>query len=60
MGREALLSGTPEPAVQFTVAEKSADQEGLAALGTTPVPPTITLLGIELVTEVVERCAWTA
>ena len=45
---------TPELCVQFTVVEKHADPEGLRALGTTSVPPAITLAGIEVPTDVVE------
>ena len=46
---------TPELCVQFTVVQKSGDPEALAALGTTPVPPTIPIAGIEVATDVVER-----
>jgi len=45
---------TPELCVQFTVVEKHRDPEVLAALGTTPVPLTIPIAGIEVPTDVVE------
>ncbi|MFP5372522.1 MAG: DNA/RNA non-specific endonuclease, partial [Actinomycetes bacterium] len=46
---------TPELCVQFTVHEKHGDAEALAALGTTPVPPTLTIAGIDVPTDVVQR-----
>jgi len=42
---------TAELAVRFTVVEKHADP---AALGSAPVPPSLTLCGVELPTDVVE------
>jgi hypothetical protein len=45
---------TEELAVQFTVAEKRSGPEALAALGTTPVPETVTLAGIRVPTDVLE------
>lgn len=46
---------TPELAVQFTVREKRGEPEALAALGTTPVPEAITVAGIRVPTDVLER-----
>jgi hypothetical protein len=45
---------TDELAVQFTVAEKRSEPEALAALGTTPVPETVTLAGTRVPTDVLE------
>lgn len=45
---------TPQLSVQFTVNEKHAPEE-LAALRTTPVPSSITVDGIEVPTDVLER-----
>ena len=45
---------TPELCVQFTVVEKHGDPAALAALGTTAVPPAITIAGIEVPTDVVQ------
>ncbi len=51
-----MISGrrTPELCVQFTVVEKHGDLAALAAQGTTLVPLTITIAGIEVPTDVVE------
>ena len=46
---------TPELAVQFTVREKRGEPEALAALGTAPVPEAITVAGIRIPTDVLER-----
>ena len=46
---------TPELCVQFTVVEKHGDPEALTALGTTPVPLTIPIAGIEVATDVVQN-----
>ncbi|MGY1706544.1 hypothetical protein ACI79C_18405 [Geodermatophilus sp. SYSU D00697] len=46
---------TPELAVQFTVEEKCAEPEALTALGTTPVPESITVAGVRIPTDVLER-----
>jgi endonuclease G, mitochondrial len=46
---------TPELAVQFTVNEKKSAPEELEALGTTPVPETITVDGVAVPTDVLER-----
>lgn len=46
---------TPELSVQFTVEEKRAEPEALAALGTTPVPEAITVAGVRVPTDVLER-----
>jgi hypothetical protein len=43
---------TDELAVQFTVTEKRSEPEALAALGTTPVPETVTLAGTRVPTDV--------
>jgi hypothetical protein len=48
---------TPELAVQFTVEEKRAEPEALAALGTTPVPAVITVAGVRVRTDVLERAS---
>ena len=40
--------------VQFTVVEKHGDPAALAALGTTAVPPALTIAGIEVPTDVVQ------
>ena len=46
---------TPELSVQFTVEEKRVEPEALAALGTTPVPEAITVAGVRVPTDVLER-----
>jgi hypothetical protein len=46
---------TPELSVQFVVEEKLADPVDLAARGTTPVPAAITIAGIRVPTDVLER-----
>ena len=46
---------TTELAVQFTVEEKHAEPEALAALGTSPVPEAITVAGVRVPTDVLER-----
>ncbi|MGY1679261.1 hypothetical protein [Geodermatophilus sp. SYSU D01176] len=46
---------TPVLSVQFIVEEKEAEPETLAALGTTPVPEAITIAGIRVPTDVLER-----
>jgi endonuclease G len=46
---------TPELSVQFVVEEKLADPGDLAARGTTPVPDAITIAGIRVPTDVLER-----
>ena len=46
---------TPVLSVQFTVEEKVAGPEALAALGTTPVPDAITIAGVRVPTDVIER-----
>ncbi|MGY1690669.1 hypothetical protein [Geodermatophilus sp. SYSU D01105] len=46
---------TSELAVQFTVEEKCAEPEALTVLGTTPVPESITVAGIRMPTDVLER-----
>lgn len=46
---------TPVLSVQFTVEEKAAGPEALAALGTTPVPEAITIAGVRVPTDVLER-----
>ena len=48
---------TPELAVQFTVREKRGEPEVLAALGTTPIPETITVAGVRVRTDVLELSA---
>lgn len=45
---------TQEIAIQFTVASK-AEPEALEAMGTTPIPETITVDGVAVPTDVVER-----
>lgn len=46
---------TTELSVQFTVEEKHPEPEALAALGTHPVPETITVAGVQVPTDVLER-----
>ncbi len=46
---------TPELSVQFVVEEKLTDPGDLAARGTTPVPDAITIAGIRVPTDVLER-----
>ena len=46
---------TGELVVQFTVEEKHAEPEALAALGTTPVPEAVTVAGVRVPTDVLER-----
>lgn len=46
---------TGELVVQFTVEEKRAEPEALAALGTTPVPEAVTVAGVRVPTDVLER-----
>ena len=46
---------TPEISVQFSVNEKHATPEALGALGTTKVPESITIGGVEVPTDVLER-----
>jgi endonuclease G len=46
---------TAELAVQFTVEEKHAEPEALVALGTSPVPEAITVAGVRVPTDVLER-----
>lgn len=46
---------TPEISVQFTVNEKHSAPDALEALGTTPVPESITVDGVEVPTDVLER-----
>ena len=46
---------TPELSVQFTVNEKHSAPEVLEALGTTPLPESITVDGVEVPTDVLER-----
>ena len=46
---------TGELVVQFTVEEKRAEPEALAALGTTPVPEVVTVAGVRVPTDVLER-----
>ena len=48
---------TAELAVQFTVEEKHVEPEALAALGTHPVPAAITVAGVRVRTDVLERRA---
>jgi endonuclease G len=48
---------TDELAVQFTVEEKHVRPEALAALGTHPVPVAITVAGVRVRTDVLERRA---
>lgn len=51
-----LRDGAPtgEVAIQFTVASK-AEPEELRAMGTTPIPPTITVAGVDVPTDVLQR-----
>lgn len=51
---------TGELVVQFTVEEKRADPKALAALGTTPVPEAVTVAGVRVPTDVLERRSQTA
>src|SRR3712207_7582220 len=46
---------TGELAVQFTVEEKRSEPEALAALGTTPVPEAVTVAGVRVPTDVLDR-----
>ncbi|MGY1640544.1 hypothetical protein ACI782_05350 [Geodermatophilus sp. SYSU D00703] len=46
---------TPRLAVQFTVEHKYAEPGALAALSTTPVPEAITVAGVRVPTDVLER-----
>ena len=46
---------TPELSVQFTVNEKHSAPDALEALGTTPLPESITINGVEVPTDVLER-----
>ncbi|TWH16634.1 endonuclease G [Rhodococcus rhodochrous J45] len=46
---------TDELAVQFTVNEKVSEPEALEALGTSPLPESITVNGVEVPTDVIER-----
>jgi endonuclease G len=46
---------TPELSVQFTVNEKHSEPDALEALGTIPVPESITVNGVEVPTDVLER-----
>ncbi|WP_106277999.1 DNA/RNA non-specific endonuclease [Geodermatophilus tzadiensis] len=46
---------TPELSVQFTVGEKLAEPESLAALGTSAVPESIVIDGVAVPTDVLER-----
>jgi endonuclease G, mitochondrial len=46
---------TPELSVQFTVNEKHSAPDALEALGTTALPPSITVDGVEVPTDVLER-----
>jgi endonuclease G len=46
---------TPELSVQFTVDEKHSAPDALEALGTTPLPESITVDGVEVPTDVLER-----
>ena len=46
---------TPQIAVQFTVNEKRSAPEAMAALGTTPIPASITIDGVQVPTDVLER-----
>ena len=46
---------TGELAVQFTVEEKHGEPAALAALGTHPVPVAITVAGVRVPTDVLER-----
>jgi hypothetical protein len=53
--KETAGRRTPELSVQFVVEEKLADPGDLAARGTTPVPDAITIAGIRVPTDVLER-----
>jgi endonuclease G, mitochondrial len=46
---------TPELSVQFTVNEKHSAPDALEALGTSALPPSITVNGVEVPTDVLER-----
>jgi len=46
---------TPELSVQFTVNEKHSSPDALEVLGTTPLPESITVDGVEVPTDVLER-----
>ena len=46
---------TPQLSVQFTVNEKSSAPDELEALGTSPLPKTITVEGVEVPTDILER-----
>jgi endonuclease G len=46
---------TAELSVQFTVEEKRVGPEALAALGTHPVPEAVTVAGVRVPTDVLER-----
>ena len=46
---------TAELSVQFTVEEKRVGREALAALGTHPVPEAVTVAGVRVATDVLER-----
>jgi hypothetical protein len=46
---------TEELSVQFTVEEKRVGPEALAALGTHPVPEAVTVAGVRVPTDVLER-----
>ena len=46
---------TTELSVQFTVEEKRVGTEALAALGTHPVPEAVTVAGVRVPTDVLER-----
>jgi len=46
---------TPEISVQFTVNEKHSSPEALADLGSTPLPESITVDGMTVPTDVIER-----
>ena len=46
---------TAELSVQFTVEEKRVGREALAALGTHPVPEAVTVAGVRVPTDVLER-----
>lgn len=46
---------TPDLSVQFTVGRKLAERQALESLGTAVVPETITLDGVDVPTDVLER-----
>ncbi|MGW5153554.1 DNA/RNA non-specific endonuclease [Rhodococcus koreensis] len=46
---------TSEISVQFTVNEKLSEPEALAAVGTSPIPESITVDGVQVPTDVLER-----